>query len=121
MTFYEFEHPKVSESAAWNAPRDAPPVSTTMRPQRRAGAWTARRPGKDFARAALLTVNDAIEACRGATTRETSQTALRKVGARGSGRHGGQRHGPERGAIFGRDLSAEVSSHFLPGSSNVLR
>ena len=31
MTFYEFEHPRVSESAAWNAQRDAVPVSTTMR------------------------------------------------------------------------------------------
>jgi hypothetical protein len=31
MTFYEFEHPKVSESAAWMAQRDAVPVSTTMR------------------------------------------------------------------------------------------
>ena len=31
MTFYEFEHPKVSETAAWNAQRDAVPVSTTMR------------------------------------------------------------------------------------------
>ena len=31
MTFYEFEHPKVSESAAWNAQRDAVPISTTMR------------------------------------------------------------------------------------------
>ena len=31
MTFYEFEHPKVSESTAWNAQRDAVPVSTTMR------------------------------------------------------------------------------------------
>ena len=31
MTFYEFEHPRVSESAAWLAQRDAVPVSTTMR------------------------------------------------------------------------------------------
>ena len=31
MTFYEFEHPKVAESAAWNDQRDAVPVSTTMR------------------------------------------------------------------------------------------
>jgi len=31
MTFYEFEHPKVSESAAWNAQRDAVPASTKMR------------------------------------------------------------------------------------------
>ncbi|HEY2995937.1 MAG TPA: hypothetical protein VGM22_24230 [Methylomirabilota bacterium] len=31
MTFYEFEHPKVSESAAWMAQRDAVPASTTMR------------------------------------------------------------------------------------------
>ena len=31
MTFYEFEHPKVSETAAWNAQRDAVPISTTMR------------------------------------------------------------------------------------------
>ena len=31
MTFYEFEHPKVSESAEWNAQRDAVPASETMR------------------------------------------------------------------------------------------
>jgi hypothetical protein len=31
MTFYEFAHPKVSESAEWNAQRDAVPISTTMR------------------------------------------------------------------------------------------
>jgi hypothetical protein len=31
LTYYEFEHPKVSESAAWNAQRDAVPVSTKMR------------------------------------------------------------------------------------------
>jgi hypothetical protein len=31
MTFYEFAHSKVSESAEWNAQRDAVPVSTKMR------------------------------------------------------------------------------------------
>ena len=31
LTFYEFEHPQVSESAAWMAQRDAVPVSTRMR------------------------------------------------------------------------------------------
>jgi hypothetical protein len=31
LTLYEFEHPKVSESAEWNAQRDAVPVSTAMR------------------------------------------------------------------------------------------
>jgi hypothetical protein len=31
LTLYEFEHPKVSESAEWNAQRDAVPISTTMR------------------------------------------------------------------------------------------
>jgi hypothetical protein len=31
MTVYEFEHPKVSESAAWNAQRDAEPVNERMR------------------------------------------------------------------------------------------
>src|SRR5258705_13678684 len=31
LTLYEFEHPKVSESAAWNAQRDAAPVNATMR------------------------------------------------------------------------------------------
>jgi len=31
LTLYEFEHPKVSESAAWNTQRDAVPVSTRMR------------------------------------------------------------------------------------------
>jgi len=31
LTLYEFEHPKVSESAAWNAQRDARPVNATMR------------------------------------------------------------------------------------------
>ena len=31
LTLYEFEHPKVSESAAWNAQRDANPVNATMR------------------------------------------------------------------------------------------
>ena len=35
MTFYEFEHPKVSESAAWMAQRDAVPASTRMRSQMR--------------------------------------------------------------------------------------
>ena len=31
LTVYEFEHPKVSESAAWNAQRDAAPVNERMR------------------------------------------------------------------------------------------
>ncbi|HEX9480186.1 MAG TPA: hypothetical protein VGA90_15595 [Methylomirabilota bacterium] len=31
LTLYEFEQPKVSESAAWNAQRDARPVNATMR------------------------------------------------------------------------------------------
>ena len=31
LTYYEFEHPKVSESAAWNAQRDAVPLSARMR------------------------------------------------------------------------------------------
>jgi hypothetical protein len=31
LTFYEFEHPKVSETPAWVAQRDAVPVSTRMR------------------------------------------------------------------------------------------
>jgi hypothetical protein len=31
LTFYEFEHPKVSESAAWLAQRDAVPTSARMR------------------------------------------------------------------------------------------
>jgi hypothetical protein len=31
MTFYEFENPKVSESAEWQKQRDAVPVSETMR------------------------------------------------------------------------------------------
>ena len=31
LTFYEFEHPKVSETDAWNVQRDAVPISTTMR------------------------------------------------------------------------------------------
>jgi hypothetical protein len=31
LTLYEFEHPKVSESAEWLAQRDAVPVSTVMR------------------------------------------------------------------------------------------
>ncbi|HEX2440584.1 MAG TPA: hypothetical protein VHT71_19890 [Methylomirabilota bacterium] len=31
LTYYEFENPKVSETPAWNAQRDAVPVSTTMR------------------------------------------------------------------------------------------
>jgi hypothetical protein len=31
LTFYEFEHPKVSESAAWLAQRDAVPASARMR------------------------------------------------------------------------------------------
>src|SRR5215510_3798186 len=31
LTLYEFEHPLVSESAAWNTQRDAVPVSTRMR------------------------------------------------------------------------------------------
>ena len=32
LTLYEFEHPKVSESAAWLAQRDASPVTQTIRP-----------------------------------------------------------------------------------------
>jgi hypothetical protein len=31
MTFYEFENPKVSESAAWNAQRDVNPANARMR------------------------------------------------------------------------------------------
>jgi len=31
LTLYEFEHPKASESAAWNAQRDASPMNATMR------------------------------------------------------------------------------------------
>jgi len=31
LTFYEFEHPKVSESAAWNAQRDISPANARMR------------------------------------------------------------------------------------------
>jgi hypothetical protein len=31
LTFYEFEHPKVSETPAWNAQRDAVPASAVMR------------------------------------------------------------------------------------------
>jgi hypothetical protein len=31
LTMYEFDHPKVSESAAWNAQRDAVPVNERMR------------------------------------------------------------------------------------------
>ena len=31
LTLYEFEHPKVSESAEWKAQQNAVPVSTTMR------------------------------------------------------------------------------------------
>ena len=31
LTYYEFENPKVSETPAWNAQRDAVPISTTMR------------------------------------------------------------------------------------------
>jgi hypothetical protein len=31
LTFYEFENPRVSETPAWNAQRDAVPVSTVMR------------------------------------------------------------------------------------------
>ena len=31
LTFYEFEHPKVSESAEWNKQRDAVPISEQMR------------------------------------------------------------------------------------------
>jgi hypothetical protein len=31
MTFYEFEHPKVSESDAWKAQQNAVPISETMR------------------------------------------------------------------------------------------
>jgi hypothetical protein len=31
LTFYEFKHPKVSESGEWNKQRDAVPISETMR------------------------------------------------------------------------------------------
>jgi hypothetical protein len=31
VTVYEFEHPRVSEGAAWNAQRDAAPVNEQMR------------------------------------------------------------------------------------------
>ena len=35
LTFYEFEHPKVSESAAWAAQRDISPVTHKIRPHMR--------------------------------------------------------------------------------------
>jgi len=35
LTLYEFEHPKVSESAAWLAQRDASPVTGRIRPHMR--------------------------------------------------------------------------------------
>jgi hypothetical protein len=35
LTLYEFEHPKVSESAAWLAQRDASPVTQRIRPHMR--------------------------------------------------------------------------------------
>jgi len=35
LTLYEFEHPKVSESAAWLAQRDASPVTARIRPHMR--------------------------------------------------------------------------------------
>ncbi len=38
LTLYEFEHPKVSESAAWAAQRDASPVSARMRSHMRHAA-----------------------------------------------------------------------------------
>ena len=38
LTLYEFEHPKVSESAAWNAQRDAVPVNERMRQHMRHAA-----------------------------------------------------------------------------------
>jgi hypothetical protein len=38
LTFYEFEHPKVSESAAWLAQRDAVPASARMRTHMRHAA-----------------------------------------------------------------------------------
>ena len=38
LTLYEFEHPKVSESAAWLAQRDASPVTQRIRPHMRHAA-----------------------------------------------------------------------------------
>jgi len=38
LTLYEFEHPRVSESAAWLAQRDASPVSLRIRPHMRHAA-----------------------------------------------------------------------------------
>jgi hypothetical protein len=35
LTLYEFEHPQVSESAAWQAQRDVSPVTHRIRPQMR--------------------------------------------------------------------------------------
>jgi hypothetical protein len=35
LTLYEFEHPKVSESSAWLAQRDASPVTQKVRPHMR--------------------------------------------------------------------------------------
>ena len=35
LTLYEFEHPKVSESDAWMAQRDASPVTQRIRPHMR--------------------------------------------------------------------------------------
>ena len=35
MTLYEFEHPQVSESAAWAAQRDISPVTHRIRPHMR--------------------------------------------------------------------------------------
>jgi hypothetical protein len=38
LTLYEFEHPKVSESAAWNAQREASPLNERMRAHMRHAA-----------------------------------------------------------------------------------
>jgi hypothetical protein len=48
LTLYEFEHPKVSESAAWLAQRDASPVSQRIRPHMRHAAGSPGIYAKTF-------------------------------------------------------------------------
>jgi hypothetical protein len=48
LTLYEFEHPKVSESAAWLAQRDASPVTQRIRPHMRHAAGSPGIYAKTF-------------------------------------------------------------------------
>ena len=54
MTLYEFEHPQVSESAAWAAQRDISPVTHRIRPHHAARSGLAGCVGQDVSALAVV-------------------------------------------------------------------